>query len=76
MSVEVVYTFPDTTSPVKLVQFINRGITVRAVLKLYDRTHPGRIRKSTAPSLLDEGKFRSWGRDGRMHDFIPTLEQA
>ncbi|PNP61554.1 hypothetical protein FNYG_13704 [Fusarium nygamai] len=48
LAVEVLHTFPNTTSPVKLVQFNNQGITERAVLKLYDRTHPGRIRKFEA----------------------------
>ncbi|KAG9498565.1 hypothetical protein J7337_009373 [Fusarium musae] len=58
--VEVLHTFPDTTSPVKLVRFNNQGITEIAVLKLYDRTHPGRLRKFAAPSLLAEREYRSW----------------
>ncbi|KAF5623633.1 uncharacterized protein FTJAE_10578 [Fusarium tjaetaba] len=58
--VEVLHTFPGTTSPVKVVEFNNQGITERAVLKLYDRTHPGRLRKFAAPSLLVEREYRSW----------------
>ncbi|KAF5590326.1 serine threonine kinase fnkB [Fusarium pseudoanthophilum] len=74
--VEVLHTFPGTTSPVKVVEFNNQGITERAVLKLYDRTHPGRLRKFEAPSLLLEREYRSWVRQGSLRDFIPTLEQA
>ncbi|KAF5982628.1 hypothetical protein FCOIX_3620 [Fusarium coicis] len=58
--VEVLYTFPNTTSPVKLVQFDNKGNKEIAVLKLYDRTHPGRLRKFAAPSLPAEREYRSW----------------
>ncbi|KAF5688827.1 hypothetical protein FDENT_4653 [Fusarium denticulatum] len=73
--VEVLHTFPNTTSPVKLVQFNNGKITETAVLKLYDRTHPGRIRKSTAPSYPAEGEYRSWN-GGFLYGIMARFEAA
>ncbi|KAF5579675.1 kinase-like domain-containing protein [Fusarium pseudocircinatum] len=74
LGVEVLHIFPNTTSPVKLVQFNNGRITERTVLKLYDRTHPGRVRKSTAPSMAAEGAYRRW--NGQFADIVMARFEA
>ncbi|KAG5802067.1 hypothetical protein H9Q71_013348 [Fusarium xylarioides] len=74
LAVEVLHTFPSTTSLMKLVQFTIQGIPEKAVLKLYDRTHPGRIRGFTAPSITEDGAYRSFVRSRKMRNFTPRLE--
>ncbi|KAF5539263.1 kinase-like domain-containing protein [Fusarium mexicanum] len=75
MNVDIMDAFPSTKSFVKLVQFENnQGIAETAVLKLYDRTCPGRIRKFIDPSMSAEQAFLGFVRTGKMRELVPEME--